>query len=119
MQKNIINRKNQLQSHFESTAAIQNDQNATALVVGSNLEGSAYALIEGKMNLKTKEVIKLLGSERLLQRLRHHKWLVPLYQSSDCIYPVGRVLHVQDRMERGELPPLLPCEVRQRMGGAQ
>lgn len=67
-----------------------------------------------KLNYSTKQVIEALGSKRLFQRLRHAGWLVPLYPSRDCLYPVRRLLEVQDRMERGELPPLLPSELNRR-----
>lgn len=67
-----------------------------------------------KLNLSSREVAAVLGSPRLFQRLRFHGWLKPLYQSRDPLFPVERVLSVQQRLEGGEVPPLLPCEVRQR-----
>jgi hypothetical protein len=67
-----------------------------------------------KLNLKTREVAQALGSERLFQRLRHAGWLTPLYRSRDALYPVSQLLRIQARMESGELPPLLPSEVKQR-----
>ncbi len=69
-------------------------------------------LIGGKLNFTTKEVISALGSPRLFQRLRYHGWLTPLNNAQDKIYPIKRVLDVQIRMMNGDLPPLLPSEVR-------
>lgn len=66
------------------------------------------------LNLTTREAIAMLGSKRILQRLRHHRWLVPLQDSRDLLYPVCRVVEVQRRMQAGEMPPLLPCEARER-----
>lgn len=70
--------------------------------------------LTGKFNLSSSEAISLLGSVRLFQRLRYHGWLVPLAPSRDALFPVSRLLAVQRRMEAGEMPPLLPCEVRAR-----
>ncbi len=66
------------------------------------------------VNLTTREASVLLGSPRILQRLRHHGWLVPLQASRDALYPVCRVFAVQRRMQAGEMPGLLPCEQRER-----
>ncbi len=75
----------------------------------------AYTLPPGaKLNLSTKEVTTALGSPRLFQRLRHAKWIKPLYPSKDSLYPVSQVIAVQRRLEIGELPPLLPSEIKQR-----
>ena len=84
-----------------------NNDNAERLL------GAFYGpLFGGKLNLRTKEVIEVLGSPRLFQRLRHHQWLVPLYPSQDKIYPAQRVVEVQLKMMNGDLPPLLPSEMR-------
>ena len=80
----------------------------------ANLHEGTVTEIGGKLNLKTKDVVAALGSERLFQRLRFHQWLKPLYQSRDAIYPAASVVRVQQRMENGELPPLLPSEIKQR-----
>lgn len=56
----------------------------------------------------------MLGSPRLFRRLVFHRWLLPLYPSRDLLFPHTRVFAVQQRLEAGECPPLLPCEVRQR-----
>ncbi len=66
-----------------------------------------------KMNLTSKEATWMLGSIRLFQRLRYHKWIKPLYPSRDALYPRGQLEAAQRRMEAGELPPLLPSEVRE------
>jgi hypothetical protein len=80
-------------------------------------EGQVVSLIHGKpsaqekFNLSTRETVRLLGSVRLFQRLRHSMWLTPLIPSSrDALYPYSRILAAQQKMERGEYPPLLPCE---------
>jgi hypothetical protein len=68
-----------------------------------------------KLNWSTDEVVEALGSSHLFKQLRFHKWLAPLKESRPgrpCLYPVTRVLAVQARMEAGELPPPLPCEVK-------
>lgn len=67
-----------------------------------------------KLNLSSREVQQMLGSPRLFRRLVFHRWLLPLYPSRDLLFPLSRVLLVQRRLEAGECPPLLPCEVRQR-----
>jgi len=67
-----------------------------------------------KLNLSSREVKHALGSPRLFQRIVRAGWLKPLFQSRDSLFPVSRVLEVQRRLESGEFPPLLPCEVRQR-----
>ena len=65
------------------------------------------------LNLTTREAIALIGSKRILQRLRHYGWLVPLQDSRDLLFPVCRVVEVQRRMA-GDMPPPLPCEARGR-----
>ena len=117
MKSNIKNTTLSLETPAFGVTESQHSQPATALAFTYDFDGSAWPIIGGKLNLKTREVIKLLGSERILQRLRHHKWLKPLYPSKDCIYPASRVLQVQKRMENGEMPPLLPSEIRQRKAG--
>ena len=72
-----------------------------------------------KLNYTSKEVVYALGSRRIFQRLRRAAWLLPLSASSDCLFPVNRVLAVQARMERGEMPPLLPSEEKQRARSSQ
>jgi hypothetical protein len=72
------------------------------------------ALISGRLNLSTKEVIHALGSPRMFQRMRAAKWIVPLDQSRDQIYPAAQILHAQQRLQDGERPPRLPSEVKQR-----
>ncbi len=66
-----------------------------------------------KMNLTTKEAIWSLGSPRLFQRLRYHKWIKPLYQSRDALYPMSQLNAAQRRLEEGERPPPLPSEIRE------
>lgn len=66
------------------------------------------------LNVTTKVAARMLGSMRLLKRLRHAGWLLPLYSSRDALYPVSRIMAAQARMEAGELPPLLPSELRER-----
>lgn len=72
-----------------------------------------------RLNLTSREVVHAIGSPRLFQRLRHHGWLQPLFPSRDPLFPLVRVLAVQQRLERGEIPPLLPCEIRQRVKAAR
>ncbi len=67
-----------------------------------------------KLNLSTKEVEAALGSKRLFQRLKHAGWIKALFQSRDALYPVSRILAVQRRLEAGDVPPLLPSEIKQR-----
>ena len=68
-----------------------------------------------KLNLSSREAASWLGSPRLFQRLVYHRWLHALDPySKDKLYPTSRVMAVQARMEAGEMPPLLPSEVRQR-----
>lgn len=86
----------------------------TYQIAVGGLEPATVACIEGGFNLKTKKVVQKLGSIRLFQRCRFHKWLVPLVRTRDSLYPAVQVLAVQQRLQRGELPPLLPCEVKTR-----
>lgn len=74
--------------------------------------GGDVVAIGGKMNLKTKEVKHLLGSPRIFQRCRFHKWIQPLIKSRDALYPAVQILRVQERMQSGEQPPLLPSEIK-------
>lgn len=80
----------------------------------NSAEPASIACIGGMFNLRTKEVERKLGSPRLFQRCRFHKWLVPLVSSRDALYPAVQVLAVQQRLQRGESPPLLPSEVKTR-----
>lgn len=88
-------------------------------LVHNSLEGAAPRGLPGalKFNLSSREVKHALGSPRLFQRIVRAGWLKPLFPSRDSLYPVSRVLAVQQRLESGEFPPLLPCEVRQRRKG--
>jgi len=65
-----------------------------------------------KLNLTTKEAVRAIGSPRLFQRLRFYGWIKPLFPSRDALYPWNRLKAVQDRMEQGNLPPLLPSEIK-------
>ncbi len=67
-----------------------------------------------KLNLTTKETAWMIGSPRIFQRLRYHGWLKPLCASRDVLYPKSRILAAQEKMEKGEMPPLLPSEKRER-----
>lgn len=72
-----------------------------------------------KLNLTTAETIVALGSSNLFKRLRHHRWLIPLQPSRPgrpSLYPLSRVLAAQARMESGDFPPALPCELRATRG---
>jgi hypothetical protein len=65
-------------------------------------------------NFTSKQSVRLLGSIKLFRRLRHAGWLRPLEPSAPgrpSLFPYSRLLEVQSRMERGEFPPLLDCEV--------
>jgi len=71
-----------------------------------------------KLNLSSHECVVVLGSTALFRRLRHHGWLRPLQESRpgrSCLYPVSRIEAVQLRLEGGEFPPPLPCEVRSQL----
>jgi len=71
-----------------------------------------------KLNLSGHECVVVLGSTALFRRLRHHGWLRPLQESRpgrSCLYPVSRIEAVQLRLEGGEFPPPLPCEVRSQL----
>jgi hypothetical protein len=68
-----------------------------------------------KLNLSSRECAVMLGSVALFRRLRHHGWLRPLQESRpgrSSLYPYSRLEAVQERLERGEFPPPLPCEAR-------
>jgi len=65
-----------------------------------------------KLNLKTAEVIVAIGSPSLFKRLRYYGWLKPLFESKDALYPITRIMAVQERMEGGDVPPLLPSQQR-------
>jgi hypothetical protein len=72
-----------------------------------------------KFNLNTSETIAALGSTALFRRLRYHGWLRPLEESRPgrpSLYPMRRIEAAQDRLEGGEFPPLLPCELRSMPG---
>ena len=72
-----------------------------------------FAPVAPKLNYTTKETIILFGSVRLFQRLRFHRWLVPLIPGThDALYPLKGILAAQQRLERGEFPPLLPSEIK-------
>jgi hypothetical protein len=71
-------------------------------------------LISGKLNLRTKEVEAAIGSKRIVQRLRRAGWIKALFPSRDALYPASQILSAQCRMQAGELPPLLPSEIKQR-----
>ena len=75
---------------------------------------SPPASIDGRLNLSTKETMRAFGSPRLFQRLRCAKWIVPLFESRDNIYPASQILRAQQRLEDGYQPPLLPSEIKQR-----
>jgi hypothetical protein len=87
------------------------------LVVPSSYHGAEIALIDGKLNLTTKEVGKVLGSIKIFQRCRHHNWLSPLTKSRDALYPASRILDLQARLQKGEMPPKLPSEIKLKRGG--
>jgi hypothetical protein len=80
---------------------------AHKLVAPTSLDGGGL-----KFNLKTSEAIQLIGSASLFKRLRFHGWIRPLFKSRDALYPISRLVAVQQRMESGEVPPLLPSEER-------
>jgi hypothetical protein len=71
-------------------------------------------LIFGKLNLTTKEVVAAIGSIRIFQRLRNARWITALYPSRDALYPASQIIAAQQKMEAGEMPPLLPSEIKQR-----
>ncbi len=81
-----------------------------------NAEDAAFpsALVfEGvpRLNLTRRQLELVFGSPRLVQRMKYHRWIVPLNPtSSDQLFPVSRVLDIQFRMESGEMPPPLPSE---------
>ena len=96
-------------------------RNAQARLSGSadlgkhtSVASGSPALISGKYNLTTKEVTAVIGSIRLVQRLRYAGWIRPLYASRDALYPAAQIESAQRRMQAGELPPLLPSEIKQR-----
>ena len=73
-----------------------------------------------RLNLKRKELEQVFASPRIVQRLKHYGWVEPLDpSSSDHLFPVSRILQAQLRMESGEMPPLLPCELKEREGAAK
>ena len=66
-------------------------------------------------NLTTAQAIAFFNSLKLFRRLRHHCWIRPLERSAPgrpSLYPLARLQAAQERMERGEFPPLLPCELK-------
>ena len=71
-------------------------------------------LLDGRLNHTSKQVIGMLGSRKLFQRARRACWLVPLVSSRDNLFSSPQVLALQRRLEAGDLPPLLPSEVKQR-----
>ena len=97
------------QAHSASTASVGSGIAAPGSWTSVGVGGGAVR----KLNLSTIETVEAIGSSRLFQRLRFHQWLRPLAPSRDALYPVSRVLAVQARMEQGELPPLLPSEVKE------
>lgn len=73
----------------------------------------AVLIFEGvpRLNLTRRQLELVFGSPRLVQRIKHHRWIVPLNpNSSDQLFPVSRVLNIQVRLESGEMPPPLPSE---------
>jgi hypothetical protein len=86
--------------------------NCAAVHPASAQEGYAGSLGFPKLNLTTKEAMRAIGSPRLFQRLRYHRWIQPLFPSRDALYPWTRIKAAQERMERGDLPPLLPSEIK-------
>jgi hypothetical protein len=67
-----------------------------------------------RLNVNTKDAIRAIGSSRLFKRLRHHRWIRPLCSSRDVLYPWAQILAAQLRMEKGDMPPLLPSENMER-----
>ena len=72
-----------------------------------------------KFNLTTKEATSAFGSPRLFQRLRHHGWIKALPSLRDALYPMSQLVEVQQRLQRGEMPPLLPSEARRKVDDAK
>jgi hypothetical protein len=84
---------------------------ATGLKWSAPSEG---LLLDGRLNHTSKQVIGMLGSRKLFQRARRAGWLIPLVSSRDNLFSSSQVLALQRRLEAGDLPPLLPSEVKQR-----
>jgi hypothetical protein len=85
---------------------------ATGLKWSAPSEGGL--LLDGRLNHTSKQVIGMLGSRKLFQRARRACWLVPLVCSRDNLFSSSQILALQRRLEAGDLPPLLPSEVKQR-----
>ena len=82
-------------------------------LIGSGLlcENNRSAQIH-PLNVRGKDLNEIFGSPKLVKRLKYSKWLVPLYESNDPIYPWSRILAVQTRLENGEMPPQLPSDAK-------
>ena len=68
-------------------------------------------------NLGTDEATLIIGSPTIFKRLRFSGWIEPLEPSASgrrSLYPYSRLLAAQERMLRGEMPPLLPCEIKEK-----
>ena len=68
-------------------------------------------------NVSTAEAIRLFGSVKLFRRMRHAGWIRPLEPSAPgrpSLYPFSRLVAAQERLERGDFPPLLPSDARLR-----
>lgn len=59
-----------------------------------------------------REIILRIKSEREVQRLIAGKWLLPCRNGPYGLFDSVDVDRVVARLRRGELPPLLPCEIR-------
>ncbi len=100
---------------MSAVGSVEQSSSAVAAVVGMLVRGELGLPSGFKLNLTTKETERALGSKRLLQRLRYHGWIKPLFPSRDALYPVTQIIAVQRKIEAGEMPPLLPSETKQRL----
>jgi hypothetical protein len=59
-----------------------------------------------------REILLRIPSKREVQRLLAGKWLVPCRPGPYALFDPHDVDRVVSRLQRGELPPLLKCELQ-------
>lgn len=83
---------------------------------GTPVDGLRLAVQVNPLNYGTADAMRIIGKPTLFKRLRHAKWIKPLEEPArgrTSLYPYSRLTAAQARMERGEMPPLLPCEIKE------